>query len=59
MLNFSKILNIILGTLLVVSIVIILLQHFNAPDVTQTSLVHTDTITIVKHDTIRHTKVIK
>lgn len=57
--NFSKILNIILGTLLVVSIVIILLQHFNAPDVTQTPLVHTDTITIVKHDTVKYTEVIK
>lgn len=57
--NFSKILNIILGTLLVVSIVIILLQHFNAPDVTQTPLVHTDTITIVKHDTVKYTKVVK
>lgn len=57
--NFNKILNIILGTLLAVSIVIILLQHFNAPECPQFIPADKDTIVVVQHDTIRHTEVIK
>ena len=56
--NWNKILNIVLGTLLAVSIVIILLQYFNAPECPQTSLVRTDTITIVKHDTLKYKQVV-
>ena len=56
--NFSKILNIILGTLLVVSIIIILLQHFNAPECPQFIPVDKDTVVIIQHDTVKYKQVV-
>lgn len=53
----SKILNIILGTLLAVSLIFILFQHLSAPDVTRlTPEIKYDTIVEIKHDTITITK---
>lgn len=53
----SKILNIILGTLLAVSLIFILFQHLSAPDVTSMPPeIKYDTIVEIKHDTITITK---
>ena len=53
----SKILNIILGTLLAVSLIFILFQHLSAPDVTRMPpVIKYDTIIEIKHDTITITK---
>lgn len=53
----SKILNIILGTLLAVCLIFILFQHLSAPDVTRlTPEIKYDTIVEIKYDTITITK---
>lgn len=56
---FHKILNIVSGVTICILCIFLCLRSCTSPDVTQTPLVHTDTIVVVKHDTIRHTKVIK
>lgn len=56
---FHKILNVVSGVTICILCIFICLRSCTSPDVTQTPLVHTDTITIVKHDTVKYTKVIK
>ena len=56
---FHKILNVVSGVTICILCIFLCLRSCTSPDVTQTPLVHTDTITIVKHDTVKYTKVIK
>ena len=56
---FHKILNVVSGVTICILCIFLCLRSCTSPDVTQTPLVHTDTITIVKHDTVKYTKVVK
>jgi hypothetical protein len=56
--KMNKILNYILGTLLALSLIFILFQHLNAPDVTRMPpVIKYDTIVEVKYDTITKEKI--
>ena len=56
--KISKTINIILGTLLALSLIFILFQHFNAPDETRMPpVIHYDTVVEIKHDTITKEKI--
>jgi hypothetical protein len=56
--KMNKILNYILGSLLALSLIFILFQHLNAPDVTRMPpVIKYDTIVEVKYDTITKEKI--
>lgn len=55
---FHKILNIVSGVTICILCIFLCLRSCTSPECPQTSLVHTDTVVVVKHDTVKYKQVV-